>query len=112
MRIKNLIAAALLALPLVAIAPSAQADPRERGNRYEGRNHIQERGRGRYERRHEARSPRHGWGAPRVNLGFHAPRYVPRPRPYERLDDRVWIRGHWDRFGCWVPGHWVYSRYY
>jgi hypothetical protein len=31
--------------------------------------------------------------------------YRPAPYPY---GPRVWVRGHYDRYGQWVPGHWRY----
>ncbi|MGA2937440.1 MAG: hypothetical protein ABSF52_10130 [Syntrophobacteraceae bacterium] len=32
-----------------------------------------------------------------------APVYYGAPPPYPA---RVWIRGHYNRYGAWVPGHW------
>jgi hypothetical protein len=34
-----------------------------------------------------------------------APVYYAPPPPYHA---RVWIRGHYNRYGQWVPGHWRY----
>jgi hypothetical protein len=42
---------------------------------------------------------------------YYAPAPAPvyySPPPYAH---RVWVRGHYDRYGQWVPGHWRYSRY-
>jgi hypothetical protein len=36
-----------------------------------------------------------------------APVYYSSP-PYRT---KVWIRGHHNRYGAWVPGHWRYRRY-
>ncbi len=30
----------------------------------------------------------------------------PPPPPLKRPCKKVWVPGHFDRFGIWVPGHW------
>ncbi|MFZ0927548.1 MAG: hypothetical protein WAN11_03045 [Syntrophobacteraceae bacterium] len=32
------------------------------------------------------------------------------PPPYPPYGYRVWVRGHYNRYGAWVPGHWRYRR--
>ncbi|MGA2227978.1 MAG: hypothetical protein ABSH41_26390 [Syntrophobacteraceae bacterium] len=34
---------------------------------------------------------------------YYSPGPGPGPAPYH---SRVWVRGHYDRNGAWVPGHW------
>jgi len=34
--------------------------------------------------------------------------YGPPGPPPPPAHYRVWVRGHYDRYGAWVPGHWRY----
>jgi hypothetical protein len=38
-----------------------------------------------------------------------APVYYGAPGPPPPYHARVWVRGHYNRYGQWVPGHWRYN---
>lgn len=105
------LAAALLGGTFLA-APAAEAggvqvDVRFAGNGQRDRHDRYDRDRDHRNNRYNRNDRRGGYGYGPGGPGY----YRPRPRPYY-APERVWVRGHYDRYGYWVPGHYVFVNRY
>ncbi len=56
---------------------------------------------------HQAKAWYDGWG--RWHPDFYRPRvyYAPPPLVYYARPYARWMPPHYDRWGCFIPGHWV-----
>lgn len=98
------LAAALLGGTFLA-APAAEAGSVQVDVRFAGDRHDRH---DRYDRDNRYnRNDRRGGAYGPAGPGY----YRPRPRPYY-APERVWVRGHYDRYGYWVPGHYVFVNRY